>query len=153
MNPQFTELLLERLFAAGALDAWITPIAMKKGRPAITVSVLCTADRQRALEEVLIEQSTTLGVRSRPVDRVKAGRRIETVATRWGDVRLKLRGWRGRVIDAAPEYDDCLALARAAEVPIREVWNEAHRLGEVYVGQKWSSERAANLRILTPPDH
>jgi pyridinium-3,5-bisthiocarboxylic acid mononucleotide nickel chelatase len=63
-------------------------------------------------------------------------RRIETVTTRWGDVRVKLRGWGSRVIDAAPEYDDCAALARSADVPFREVWNEAHRFAEVYVGRK-----------------
>ncbi|MBA3415241.1 MAG: nickel pincer cofactor biosynthesis protein LarC [Chloroflexia bacterium] len=151
MNPQFTELLVERLFAGGALDAWLTPVVMKKGRVGVTVSVLCPADRQRDLEDLLIEQTTTLGVRSRPIDRVKAARRLETVTTRWGDVRLKLRGWRGRVIDAAPEYDDCLELARGAEVPIRDVWNEAHRMGAVFVGQRWSPERTPSLRVVPPP--
>jgi pyridinium-3,5-bisthiocarboxylic acid mononucleotide nickel chelatase len=148
MNPQFTELLMERLFEAGALDAWVTPITMKKGRPAITLSALCPGERQHAIESVMIEQSTTLGVRAIPVERTKAARRIESVTTRWGDVRLKLRGWRGRVIDAAPEYDDCLAMARSAEVPIREVWNEAHRMGEVYIGQKWQQEKPPGLRVV-----
>jgi len=136
MNPQFFELLLERLFAAGALDAWLVPITMKKGRPATTVQVLAPTARRIALEEVLIRQTTTLGVRALPVTRTKAPRRMETVATRWGDVRLKLRGWNNRVLDAAPEYDDCLALARAHEVAIAEVWSEAHRLGERFVGQR-----------------
>jgi len=140
MNPQFYDLLLERLFAAGALDAWLTPIVMKKGRPATTVAVLGPAARRRALEDVLIEQSTTLGVRATRVERVKAARRVETVVTRWGDVRLKLRIWNGRVLDAAPEYDDCLAIARAQEVPIREVWNEAHRLGEAHVGRRIAAD-------------
>ncbi|CAA9576041.1 MAG: hypothetical protein AVDCRST_MAG19-3366 [uncultured Thermomicrobiales bacterium] len=140
MNPQFYEPLLERLFAAGAHDAWLTPIAMKKGRPATLVSVLAAAARRGALEDVLIEHSTTLGVRASRVDRVKAARREETAVTRWGDVRVKLRGWNGRVIDAAPEYDDCLAVARAQNVPIREVWNEAHRIGETYVGRRFSAE-------------
>ncbi len=143
MNPQFFEPLLERLFEAGALDAWLSPATMKKGRPATIVHVLCAAGRRRALEETLIVQSTTLGVRATPIERLKAPRRMETVVTRWGDVRLKLRGWRGRVIDAAPEYDDCLALARASEAPIRDVWNEAHRLGERFVGQRLPSEGAA----------
>ena len=136
MNPQFYEPLVERLFAAGAHDVWLTPVTMKKGRPATVVAVLCPAARRHSLEDVLIEHSTTLGVRATRVERVKAARRLETVATRWGDVRLKLRGWNGRVIDAAPEYDDCLALARASDVPIREVWNEAHRIGEAFVGRR-----------------
>lgn len=151
MNPQFTDLLLERLFAAGALDAWVTPVQMKKGRPGVVVSVLCGEGDRRALEDVLVEQTTTLGVRARPVERTKAARRFEMTTTRWGDVRLKLRGWKGRVIDVMPEYEDCAALAREADVPVREVWNEAHRLGEVYVGQKWQPERPPGLRVVPPP--
>ncbi len=140
MNPQFFDLLSERLFAAGALDVWLTPITMKKGRPATKVSILCAAARRRGLEDVLIENSTTLGVRATRVERVKAARRVETAVTRWGEVRLKLRGWNGRVIDAAPEYEDCLALARAHDLTLRDVWNEAHRIGETYVGRRITAE-------------
>ena len=136
MNPQFYELLSDRLFAAGALDVWLTPITMKKGRPATQVSVLLPASRRLAVEGVLIENSTTLGVRATTIDRVKAGRAVETVTTRWGDVRLKLRVWNGRVIEAMPEYDDCLAIARAQELPLRAVWDEAHRMGEAHVGRR-----------------
>jgi hypothetical protein len=143
MNPQAYELLTERLFAAGALDVWLTPIVMKKGRPATQVSALCAATRRRAVEEAFIENSTTLGVRATPIERTKASRRIEPVTTRWGDIRVKLRGWDGRVIDVAPEYDDCAQCARGLDVPFREVWNEAHRIAEVYVGRK--IDEAGNL--------
>ena len=144
MNPQFYEPLLERLFSAGALDVWLTPITMKKGRPATTVSVLVAADRRAALEEVLIAHTTTLGIRASGVDRVKAPRRFERVATRWGEVQVKLRGWHGRVISVTPEYDDCLALARAAEVPIQDVWNDASRISERFVGQRWPETKDAD---------
>lgn len=136
MNPQQFELLAERLFAAGALDVWMTPIVMKKGRPATMVSALLPAARRAELESVFIMNSTTLGVRVSPVDRTKAARRSEQVVTRWGVVTVKLRGWRGRVIDAAPEYDDCARIARIADVPFREVWNEAHRSAERYLGRR-----------------
>lgn len=139
MNPQFFELLSERLFAAGAVDVWLTPIMMKKGRPATQVSVIAAARSRRELEDILIVNSTTLGVRARQIERVKAARRIESVTTRWGEVRVKLRGWNGRVLDARPEYDDCLSISRHREIPIREVWNEAARLGEVYVGGRMST--------------
>lgn len=139
MNPQFFDLLSDRLFAAGALDVWLTPITMKKGRPATQVNIIAAARSRRELEDVLIVNSTTLGVRARPIERVKAARRIESVTTRWGDVRVKLRGWNGRVLDARPEYDDCEAIARTRDIPIREVWNEAARLGEVYVGGRMSA--------------
>lgn len=136
MNPQFVELVTERLFAAGALDVWITPVIMKKGRPGSVISVLAPEDKQSSLEDILFMNTSTLGVRSSRVERVKAPRSFETVATRWGDVRIKLRSWNGRIIDAAPEYADCLALAKAHELPIREVWNEAHRMGEAFVGRR-----------------
>jgi uncharacterized protein (TIGR00299 family) protein len=136
MNPQFYELVSERLFDAGALDVWLTPIQMKKSRPATKVSVIVSADRRQRIEDVLIVNTSTQGVRVSPVERVKAARRIETVATKWGDVRVKLRIWSGRVIDAAPEYDDCLAIARQHDLAVREVWNEAHRMGEAFVGMK-----------------
>jgi uncharacterized protein (DUF111 family) len=138
LNPQFYELLVERLFAEGAVDVWLTPVQMKKGRPGTVVSVLCAAAKRRALEGVLIEQSSTLGVRCTRVERTKAARRTETVVTRWGDVRIKLRGWNGRVIDVSPEYDDCAAIARRHDLPVRVVWNEAHRLGEAHVGRRWT---------------
>lgn len=137
MNPQFFEPLSERLFAAGALDVWLTPATMKKGRPATVVSAIVPQDRRAEVERTLIVESTTLGVRATPISRTRAPRRFETVVTRWGDVRLKLRAWDGRVIGAMPEYDDCLRLSRESGAPIREVWGEANRLGEVFVGQKW----------------
>ena len=139
MNPQFFEPLSERLFAAGALDVWLTPVTMKKGRPATVVSAIVPAERRANVERALFFESTTIGVRATAVSRTRAPRRFETVATRWGDVRLKLRGWEGRVIGAMPEYDDCLRLSRESDAPIREIWTEAHRLGEVFTGQRWES--------------
>ncbi len=136
MNPQFHELALERIFAAGALDAWLTPIQMKKSRPAVTLSAIAPTSKRHQVEDAIVFHTSTQGVRVTPIERVKAGRTFETVATKWGDVRIKLRIWNGRVIDAAPEYDDCLALARQHDLALREVWNEAHRMGEAYVGSR-----------------
>ena len=137
MNPQFFEPLSERLFAAGALDVWLTPVTMKKGRPATVVSAIVPADRRDEVERTLFLESTTIGVRATPVSRTRAPRRFETVTTRWGDVRLKLRAWDGRVLGAVPEYDDCLRLSHASGAPIHEIWAEANRLGEVFAGQRW----------------
>jgi pyridinium-3,5-bisthiocarboxylic acid mononucleotide nickel chelatase len=140
MNPQFYEPLSERLFAAGALDVWLTPVVMKKGRPGIVVSAIVPPSRWDEVVGTIIRESTSFGVRATPIQRVRASRRFEVVATRWGDVHLKLRGWKGRVVTAAPEYDDCLQLSRQNGVPIREVWAEANRLGEVFVGQRWTDQ-------------
>lgn len=136
MNPQFHELAMERVFAAGALDAWLTPIQMKKSRPAVTLSAIAPTSKRHQIEDAMIFNTSTQGVRVSTVERTKAGRVMETVSTKWGDVQLKLRIWNGRVIDAMPEYDDCLALARQHDLAIREVWNEAHRMGEAHVGSR-----------------
>jgi hypothetical protein len=145
MNPQFTGLLIDRLFAGGALDVWTTAIGMKKSRPATMISALSPANRREELVAVLIENSSTLGVRWYRVERDVAWRGVETEETRWGPIRLKLRGWQGRVIDAVPEFDDCAAIAREHDIAVRDVWNEAHRYGEVFVGRRYE---AAGLTLL-----
>jgi uncharacterized protein (TIGR00299 family) protein len=148
MNPQFYEPLSERLFAAGALDVWLTPVTMKKGRPATVVSAIVPANRRDEVERTLFLESTTIGVRATSVSRTRAPRRFETVTTRWGDVRLKLRAWNDRVLGAMPEYDDCLGLSHASGAPIHEIWAEANRLGEVFIGQRWGGAApAATNRI------
>jgi uncharacterized protein (TIGR00299 family) protein len=148
MNPQFFEPLTERLFAAGALDVWLTPVVMKKGRPGTVVSAIATAARREEVERTLFLESTTLGVRTTTIARTRAPRRFVAVTTRWGDVQLKLRGWEGRVTAAMPEYEDCLRLSRESGASIRDVWGEANRLGEVYIGQRWEQppERPTRLR-------
>jgi uncharacterized protein (TIGR00299 family) protein len=136
MNPEYYELLIERLFAAGALDVFLTPIIMKRGRPATIVSVIVAAHDRAAIEHILIENTTTFGIRAVPIDRTKVDRAWEQVTTRWGDVRVKLKIWRGRVIEAVPEYSDCLEVARRSEAPLRLIFGEATRAGEVFVGQR-----------------
>ncbi|MGN6757125.1 MAG: nickel pincer cofactor biosynthesis protein LarC [Thermomicrobiales bacterium] len=136
MNPQFYAPLLDQLFAAGALDAWLTPIGMKKGRPALTVNVLAAPADAAALAALLVEQTTTLGVRLAPVTRLKAGRSFATVTTPWGPARVKLKHWRGQVVAAMPEYDDCAALAQATGVPVAAVHAAVARLGEHFVGTR-----------------
>ncbi len=136
MNPEFYEPLMERLFEAGALDVFLTPIIMKRGRPATKLSVICTGSLRSEIDDILIQHSSTLGVRATRIDRTKAGRRSETVVTRWGDVRVKLKIWQGRVLDAVPEYADCLAITRQSGMPIRQVYGEASRIAEVFVGRR-----------------
>jgi uncharacterized protein (TIGR00299 family) protein len=146
MNPQFFQPLAERLFAAGALDVWLSPAIMKKGRPATVVSAIVPARRRDDVERALFLNSTTLGVRAVAIDRTRAPRRFLPVTTRWGEVQLKLRGWDGRVISAMPEYDDCLRLSHASGAPIQEIWAEANRLGEIFVGRRWDELPAGPAR-------
>jgi pyridinium-3,5-bisthiocarboxylic acid mononucleotide nickel chelatase len=136
MNPEFYEPLMDLLFQHGAYDVYLTPITMKRGRPATKISVISDVARRGALESVLMEHSTTLGVRMTPIERTKAGRRVEAVTTRWGEVRIKLKIWEGRVTDAVPEYVDCQTIVAEHEVPIRLVYGEAARIAEAFIGRQ-----------------
>ncbi|HEX6608117.1 MAG TPA: nickel pincer cofactor biosynthesis protein LarC [Chloroflexia bacterium] len=124
MNPQIYGYLLDRLLGAGALDAWLTPIQMKKGRPATLVSVLTPPAAADALSALLLRETSTLGVRRRELDRLKAPRRMLTVVTSAGPIRVKARLLDG-AWTAQPEYDDCLAAAQRTGRPLREILDEA----------------------------
>lgn len=126
MNPELWDHVLERLFQAGALDAWLQPIQMKKNRPATTLSVLCDHNAQDAVLSTILRETTTLGVRVRDTERASLPRTSETVQTPWGEVRLKVALWNeGEVERAAPEYDDVSRLARENKVAAREVYQSA----------------------------
>jgi hypothetical protein len=111
----------DRLFAAGALDVFTVPIAMKKNRPGVLLSVLAPDAARAAIEEVLFRETGTLGVRRHGATRHKLHRRSCTVQTPWGPVQGKL-GWReGQEPVFSPEYEDCARVAREHGVPLREV--------------------------------
>ncbi len=120
-SPQVLGAVIELLMARGALDAWIAPVVMKKGRPGHLVGVLTEGVHRAALIETLITETTTLGVREHEVSRTVLERRHETVQTKWGPVRVKL-GLRGEaVLNVTPEFEDCRALAASAKVPLKDV--------------------------------
>jgi len=128
LNPELYSYVLERLFAAGAQDAWLTPIVMKKGRPATMISVLCAPHLQDAIRLVLFRETGTLGIRAAPVDKLALQRdRLEVVTAR-GVVRVKVGRLEGAVVTVAPEYEDCAEIAREAGLPARDVYQEATRL-------------------------
>lgn len=117
---------MTRLMDAGALDAFVTPIQMKKNRPGVMVSILCDEPSIPALEEILFRETTTLGIRRYPVSRHKLKRQAVEVETPLGRVRGKL-GWLGdRSPTFSPEYEDCARIAAERGVPLREVYDAAH---------------------------
>jgi uncharacterized protein (TIGR00299 family) protein len=115
----------EALFAAGALDVFATPVIMKKNRPGVLLSVLAPLDRQPACEDVLFAETTTFGIRAHPCRRRKLPRTIETVATPFGEIRVKIGRRGGRIVIASPEYEDCAQAAQRHGVPLREVMDAA----------------------------
>jgi hypothetical protein len=119
--------LMDRLFAAGALDVFYTPIFMKKNRPATKISLIAPAARRAVLEALLLSETTTFGIRALPISRHKAERQMETVVTTYGPIRRKRKQWQGQLLDSVPEYDDCAAAAARAGVPLRLVFEAARR--------------------------
>lgn len=124
-SPQLVGSLLETLMSRGALDVWVTPVLMKKSRPGQVLSVLCEAAKRTVLLDTLLLESTSLGVRETQVARIALERRFETVATPYGPVQVKLGLRDGKVVNVAPEFEDCRALAEKAQVPLKEVQQRA----------------------------
>jgi uncharacterized protein (TIGR00299 family) protein len=116
---------IERALAAGALDAWAAPLTMKKGRPGVQLACLARPADAERLAELLLRETPTLGVRWQSMRRVAAGRDSVRVATPWGEVSVKRKLLDGRVAGAAPEFEDCAAIARAHGVPLAEVYRAA----------------------------
>src|SRR5262249_28353307 len=120
-TPQLLGYLVERLLGEGALDAWVAPVTMKKGRPGHVLSVLVEAGRREAAVGQLLSESTTLGVRAWPVQRTVLDRTVVEVETPHGRVRIKVGRRGGETWNASPEYDDVRARAEAAGVPFKQV--------------------------------
>ncbi len=121
MSAQLAAALVEMLLRAGALDAWAAPVVMKKGRPGLLLSALARPAQRAALEELILRESTTLGVRATPCERAALEREVVSVDTPYGPVGVKLGRRDGRVYNAQPEFEDCRRAAEAHGVPIKEV--------------------------------
>jgi len=133
MNPQIFGYLLEKALAAGALDVFATPVQMKKNRPGTLVTILCKPEDEDRFQGMLFAETTTLGVRSHLVERHALLREFVKVATRFGEVRVKLSRDAGRIQHASPEFDDCRKLAEEQNVPLHEVMEQAMlRFAEQY---------------------
>jgi uncharacterized protein (TIGR00299 family) protein len=115
-----------QLMTAGALDAFVTPIQMKKNRPGVMITVLCDEPKIADLEEILFRETTTLGIRRYPVSRHKLKRQAAEVETPFGIVKGKLGWLEGRPPTFSPEYEDCARVAREQGAPLREVYQAAH---------------------------
>jgi len=130
MSPVRYDYLGRRLFEEGALDVFVTPVMMKKNRPGQLLTVLCEPGRAGAIADVVFRESTTLGVRVREERRMVLPRRVIEVKTRYGRARVKLARRPGGRVTAAPEYDDCAALAAKTGASIDEVTDAARQTAE-----------------------
>jgi pyridinium-3,5-bisthiocarboxylic acid mononucleotide nickel chelatase len=121
MNPQLFGVLMDAVLDAGAHDVYYTPVQMKKNRPGTLVTVVAPPERRATLAEIVFRETTTLGVRYHEMSRDCLSRDEARVPTPWGEVRIKVARLGSRVVNAAPEFEDCLALARQHGVPVKDV--------------------------------
>jgi len=128
MNPEFYDYIIDLLFSAGAGDVYITPIIMKKSRPAVKLSVMCTPDAEDRINEVLFRETSTIGIRKYLVDKTMLERKVETLITRYGEVRVKSVFFQGAWFKSKPEYDDCIKIARDKRIPVSQVYREVERV-------------------------
>jgi uncharacterized protein (TIGR00299 family) protein len=145
MNPQIYEYLIDALFSAGARDVYLTPVMMKKTRPGIKLSVLCDADRKNDLIEVILKETTTIGVRYHEVGRMTMERTLHTVTTKYGKVVMKKSRF-GEISKNMPEYEACKKIARKAGVPLSEVMAAVQKTFKKNEGDKKLFFRTALYR-------
>lgn len=127
LNPEIYDYAMTRLFEAGALDVFLSPLQMKKNRPATLLRVLCRPEGVDPLLAILFAETSTLGVRQQTVLRHCLARTSQTVETSFGPVRVKVASWGEGQIKAAPEYEDCRRLAELSGAPLREVYQAAEQ--------------------------
>ncbi len=125
MSPQLCGPVSDRLLAAGALDVYFTSVQMKKGRPGLLVTVVARPGDRERLEEILFDETTTLGVRRQEWERTILEREVIPVATAYGTIGVKIGRRGSRVYNAQPEFADCERAAAAHGVPVKEVWAAA----------------------------
>jgi len=124
MNPVFFEVLMERLFKAGALDVSLFPGQGKKSRPVFQLQLICSPEHLERICETIFAESTTLGLRFRLENRIVLERRMEKISTAWGEIPVKFGLWKGQVVNFAPEYEACKKIAGEFGLPLKEVYTE-----------------------------
>ncbi len=129
MSPQLYETLIERVFDAGALDVFLQPVIMKRGRPGVVVTALCVPERVGDLSRALFEESTTIGVRWSEWRRARLRREMVEVATAYGTIPFKISRLGDRIVTITPEFADVARIAREKSLPVREVLDQARADG------------------------
>lgn len=127
MNPELIEYITERLFNEGALDVYKIPIFMKKERLGIIYSVLCREEQKEILKDIIFAETSTLGIREQLYTRTILKREFEYVDTCFGKAKIKKAHYKGKLIKAKPEYEDCKRLAALNKVPIKNIYDEIIR--------------------------
>jgi hypothetical protein len=121
MTGEVAGYVMEKLFSAGALDVFYTPIYMKKNRPAVKLTVICSQEKLGAIEHIILSETSTIGIRKYKTERICMDRKIITVNTPYGLARVKVSSL-GDIEKYAPEYEDCKKLAQIAHLPLKDIY-------------------------------
>lgn len=127
MNPQIYDYLFEKLFDAGAIDVFLTHVQMKKNRPGTMVTIICSVDQVGKISDILLRETTSIGLRWRIDHRIKADRSIQEIHTNYGMIRCKIATVGNQRINIFPEYEDCKRIAEEKHIPLKEVMDTAKR--------------------------
>lgn len=128
MNPEFYDYIMDKLFSQGALDVFLTPIQMKKNRPAHMFSIIVYEQNLKEILKVLFSESTTLGVRIKEVKRLKLTQQNFIAETKYGKIKVKVGIFKEDIKTIAPEYQDCQKIAQQYQVPLKEIYEEAKKV-------------------------
>ena len=127
MNSEIYEYVINKLLHEGASDAYITPIIMKKTRPAAKLTVLCENKLENIMKEIMFRETTTLGIRKYSVEKSMLKRKVEKVNTIYGEVSVKKSYLKGQVLNSKPEYEDCKKIALENNISIKEVYEAVNK--------------------------
>ncbi len=127
MNPEFYDVVMEKLFQAGAVDVFLTPIIMKKNRPATKLSVLTQQQNVKALANEVLKNTTSFGIRFYPVERVMLDREFQKIETIFGKMKVKIGKRDGEICHISPEYEACKEISREQGIPIKKVYEEVQK--------------------------
>jgi len=125
MNPELYEHIVDRLFHEGALDVFLTPIQMKRTRPATMLSVIADEEKMEKMLEIIFDETTTLGIRISKIKRRKLNRENRKVSTKYGKIEVKIGKHDGVVKNISPSYEECRKIATHLKIPLKKVYQEA----------------------------
>jgi len=131
MNPEYYEYIIDLLFSAGAQDVFLIPIIMKKSRPAVKLTVLCDAGTQQKVEEIILTETTSLGLRYLPVTKSLLKRETRIIDTIYGTIKIKEAFYHDKPVKFKAEYDDCVKAAQKYNVSLKDIYVEVDRIVEL----------------------
>jgi uncharacterized protein (TIGR00299 family) protein len=137
LSPEILGAVQGRLLKVGALDAFFTPIQMKKNRPGILLSVLCRPSDRQKIQELLFIETSTFGIRYREIERITLDREVVQVQTAFGSIQIKIGSQNGKILQVSPEFESCNAAAERSQQPLKRIY-------ELAVGAFWAKEVASD---------